>query len=365
MLSFHVISRIVGRRARFLPPNQVRFRMTRSVVLRVCGLLAFAALVSCADSIPVEPTAVVARTKALALADAESKVRDLLTSINQDLAAAGANYALVKAEFLVDTAAWDGAIAPQVFANNRWKGFGMEWVPGDSRLVNPDAITYAYTIEKHPQPIGRIPTPPGLALIPFPAVRAQLDRAMESWLALSCTRRPVEFVDASGVVNGDFWDDFIVTRPKMPEDYQQPADIVQAGWLNPGFFNAFAPNGGSFIIGITLTEAFVGPDGFATDIDHNHKADIKRSEIYYNRNFAYGTNLAPNVVDLFSVIAHETGHALGLNHFGRIFALNSGAQEGRLTVSPRALMNAAYLGPTSQASTDISAYCSIFGRDIK
>jgi hypothetical protein len=126
------------------------------------------------------------------------------------------------------------------------------------------------------------------------------------------------------------------------------ADITHAGWLNPPFFNAIAPNGANFILGVTFTFIFTGQNNAPTDIDHNGLADVAFREIYYNRGFAWGTNGASNNnVDVESVATHESGHAFGLGHFGKVFLTKKGSTIADIKYAPRAVMNAVYVSPFS------------------
>jgi hypothetical protein len=65
-------------------------------------------------------------------------------------------------------------------------------------------------------------------------------------------------------------------------------------------------------------------------------------------------------------MTHETGHSLGLGHFGKLFVTKHDAADGRITISdikyaPYAIMNAAYVdGRNEIAGTDHSSFCQIW-----
>ena len=359
-------------------------------------LLAAGALSACADSIPVAPAAVAAPAKLRAIeSDEVFSVSSVLAAMNAQLEAEGADYRYLKAEFLYDGNSWDGVTSTIVIANDRWKGIGTEWVPGDLRRGGRVGITYANAIGDATQddrPVTRDPNGANARFVPYSQLATQLDEGVNAWANQSCVRRSVQLVTPAAGTNPDFSDDAILgvpfQPPRLPDGtlpaalppvralptvpYVQAADIVQGGWLGRAFFDRLSwPSGSASIIGVTLTSVFVS-GGQLTDVDHNKLADTRRAEIYYNTRFAWGTTQALNVVDFYSVITHETGHAFGLNHFGKVFVTRKDAtDDGGLAINeikyaPYAIMNAVYItGRNELATTDISSFCNIFGRNIK
>ena len=99
-------------------------------------------------------------------------------------------------------------------------------------------------------------------------------------------------------------------------------------------------------------------NGNPTDIDDNHRSDTAFREIYYNLGFGWSEGPSrPRGVDIDSVSTHESGHAMGLGHFGKVAIGNKGA----IKFSPRAVMNAVYISPFAElAGTDNASYCSIW-----
>jgi Metallo-peptidase family M12B Reprolysin-like len=371
-------------------------------VRRVLAVLALGALSACAESIPSAPSALVGAPKFRSIAsDEKAQVSSVLAQINARLEAEGADHRILKAEFLYDGTTWDGASSTVVVANDRWKGIGTEWVSHDMRRGGRHGVTYANALAtplvgtqlQDDRPFTRDPNGANLRPVDYAQLRIQLNEGVTAWSSLSCNRRPVDLVEVADGTNPDFYDDAILgfpfdpdgpngplaqqpaARPLPPEEtmpYVQAADIVQAGWLGRTFFDRLSPPSGSAgIIGVTLTSVFVS-GGQLTDVDNNNLADSRRAEIYYNTRFAWGSTRAANVVDFYSVIAHESGHAFGLNHFGKLFVTKKdAADDGGLSISeikfaPYAMMNATYItGRNELATLDVSSYCSIFGRELK
>jgi hypothetical protein len=134
------------------------------------------------------------------------------------------------------------------------------------------------------------------------------------------------------------------------------ADIVNAGFESGEMFEQLAPNGRLFILGVTFTFIFMDEDGRATDLDGNGLFDTACSEIYLNREFWWSPD-GSGGYDIETVAMHETGHALGLGHYGNVFRTSN----GEVHATPRAVMNAVYLGPMSAPQrTDRSSFCGLY-----
>jgi len=192
---------------------------------------------------------------------------------------------------------------------------------------------------------------------------AKIEQAVAAWRALTCSSAPITRVPVPAGTDPDYLDEFFRGNPAGSANYAQPADIVEAGWQPPGFFNAIAGPDGDFILGITFTFYFTDGAGTPTDIDRNGKAHAALAEIFYNAGYYFGDRAA-NSVDFFSILAHETGHGLGLGHFGKLFVTAKDAADG-ITASdvkfaPLALMNAGYVFPNVIQGTDNSQFCQIW-----
>jgi hypothetical protein len=337
-------------------------------VLRLGALLALAVTSACGD-VPM-PTSSLAPDEAdgarAAASTTDEKVvySRVLAGINAQLAAAGANYRVAKAELRIAADGFNAATSTVLIADDRARGIGAEWVKGDPRRGGREGVTYAFGSSSAIAPTTRNPDGTNVRLVSPAEQSAYIDEGMAAWADLGCSSKPITRVAVPAGTDPDVVDQLVLGQPPSP-NYAAPADIVQAGWLPASWFRALAGGpSGDFILGVTLSFGFTDASGAFTDIDRNGKADIELSELYYNAGYYWG-NGAPNVVDFFSIIAHESGHALGLNHFGKVFVTKSDAADGisiaDVKYAPYALMNAVYVtGRNPLAGTDVSSFCSIW-----
>ena len=130
---------------------------------------------------------------------------------------------------------------------------------------------------------------------------------------------------------------------------------MHAGWLPATFFDFLAPEGSTFILGVTFTLTFTDENGEPLDSNNDGKVDVAWREIYYNDAFLWRDG---GTYDVETIALHESGHGLSQAHFGKAFA--DGGQ-GKLHFAPRAVMNAAYSGvQTKITGSDNGGHCSIW-----
>lgn len=336
-------------------------------MIRVRSLAVFGtfAIAACADSVPSAP-APSALTRVASTASASSddnvEVSSVLADMNAQLAAAGADYEIAKAELIVDVDGWDAASSTVLIANDRARGIGVEWVNRDPRRGGQPGLTYAIASHLKVQPVTRDPDGSNVRLVSFAQLDTQLEEGTAAWRDQQCSDAPLTRAAIVPGTNPDQLDDVFSGRPVL--NYRRAADIVQGGWMPSQFFRNFAGPAGNNIIGVTFTFRFVGPNG-PTDIDNNGKFDAALSEVYYNTRFFWGTTEARNVIDFYSIITHETGHAVGLGHFGKVFVTAKDASDGislaDIKYAPKAMMNAVYVtGRSSLEGTDNSSFCQIW-----
>ena len=342
--------------------------MTTPLPLRLTALALLAAAAACGDAAPVAPPAAPgAPSLAAAPSDGSGEsvaVSPVLAAMNERLAAAGAKVRVSKAELRYAAAGWDAVTSTTIIANDRARGFGAEWVKGDPRRDGRRGVSYAIASDRALQPPTRDADDSNVRPVPFAQLEQQIEEGTAAWRNLACSSAPIERAAIAPGTNPDFIDDLVLRRPIGR--YQQPADIVQGGWLPPAFFRIIGGGpAGDGIIGVAFTLVFADENDVPTDIDADGNDDIGLSEVYYNSRFHWGTNAARNVVDFYSVITHETGHALGLAHFGKVFvtkkAASNGIQLADIKYAPYAMMNAVYVtGRNELAGTDNSSFCQIW-----
>jgi hypothetical protein len=312
-------------------------------------------------------------------------VSAVLAKLNSKLAAKRSKLRIGKAELIVDPNVWNGASSTVLIANDRIRGLAYEWVAGDARRNHRVGLTYAVdpvlTAPNHnlaldptilTRPATRNPDGSNRRSVPNAQLDIQIEEGMTAWRNQTCSDAPIQRVAVPAGVDPDQLDQVILGQ-RINSNYAQVADVVQSGWLPPVFFEAIQTGGGTGIIGVAFSFWFVDDKGtpteaddVPTDVNSDGRLDTGLVEIYYNNAFFWGTTRALNVVDFYSIIAHETGHSLGLAHFGQVFVTKKDAADGLqiadIKYAPLALMNAVYVtGRNEIAGSDLSSYCMIWG----
>jgi hypothetical protein len=358
--------------------------MRVSTVVHVGCFLALAGLGACGDQPVTEPADVGAPAfakQATAGTGGDEVVRighPMLTRINQRLAARHSDLRVAKAELLYKGDKADAQSPTAIFANDRTHLTAYQWVAGDPRRDGRIGVTYAVDPELQTFltglgfPVPVVETDAGFRLSSQAELDGYIEEAMQAWRDRSCADTPIERVAVAAGTDPDQLDDFFLGRPSPSATYVQPADIVQAGWQPAEFFEGITPGGADAILGITFTFTFVDDQGtpdpnddVATDINGDGRTDTGLAEIYYNPTFIYTNRGAPNSIDFYSVLTHETGHSLSLAHFGKLFITKKDGADGfdidELHYAPLALMNAAYVtGRNEIRGSDNASFCHVW-----
>jgi len=312
--------------------------MTRRSILTLGITGVTALLVACQDEMSAPEPPGIPRFSVEA-ADAESaadQISRFMDETNAALAAAGAEFRVVKAAYITYAGSHEaGAEIIQKDVGN--KRLEEEFVPFDPRRTWSDpngGITYAID-----QTIDAVP-PSGL---PASETTAAIQRAMATWDAVKCSNLNI-------TQNPDFGLDIGVVAFQLSGGLiGSPfifADIQHAGWRDLDFA------GGT--LAATFTFIFVDEDGNATDINGDGKDDVAFREIYYDPSWLWNIN---GDIDVETVALHEAGHGLSQDHFGNIMIKN----DGTLKAAPRAVMNALYAGPLQKLQgSDNGGHCSIW-----
>ena len=278
-------------------------------------------------------------------------VQVMMAEINAGLASEGKDYRLGIVEFYA--AGESEEQGRTVFLRDIGnKQLGHHFIAGDERRTNTTDITFIVDLLDGATTSGLAPA----------TTDAAINRAMQTWQDVNCSE--IQIADL-----GSFNFDFGVVQNQLgfggsPFFF---ADVTHAGFLPGPFFDAIAPSGSTFILGVTFTFVFIDvsqlPDIVFTDLDNNRKLDTAFREIYYNDAFVWVID--QNVpgfpdFDVETVALHEAGHGFSQAHFGTAFVTNS---NGKLHFSPRAVMNAAYSGIQQEiGKTDNAGHCSIWAQ---
>ena len=288
--------------------------------------------------VTVVPLALLLAAGAPLLAE-EARFSPVLAGINDQLAVEGSEYRIESAEAMT-TAGPEFGIT--LIANNRGnKQLGSHWVAGDPRRGGFTDIAYFIDLFDGATASG----------LTAAQTTGAIDAAMSTWQDVQCSDIPITRLGAFNIDLG--FVEFLLGFGGFP---QPLFDLTHAGFLPGAFFDALAPGGSTFILGVTVTLVFVDGNGIPTDIDGNGKTDTGIREIYYNNAFPWFVN-GVNNVDVQSVAVHEAGHGLSQAHFGKVFLDN----KGNLKFAPKAVMNAVYVGPQRDLlGTDNGGHCSIW-----
>ena len=267
----------------------------------------------------------------------EYEVSPVLQELNVQLEFMGSNLEIATAEYITpaDGPEFGRTLLAKNVGNKR---LAHHFVPFDTRRAwsGPgSAITWINDTFDGSTASGLFPADTGSAI----------RSAMGTWRDVNCSILPLNDLGDIGADIG--FVQFLLGFGGSPLIF---ADVSHAGWLPGAFFDAIAPGGSGFILGVTFTFTFTGGD-----TNNDGRADTAFREIYYNDNFFWAIN---GNIDVETVALHEAGHGLSQGHFGSLFLDNN----GNLHLAPAAVMNAAYTGVRQGLEgTDNGGHCSNWG----
>ena len=274
-----------------------------------------------------------------------TRALQMIQAANQQLAAAGSNYRIAYADFFTSGRGTDSF---------RLKRTGARWT-----FSNPTYMVDTKDLTKQ---------------LPAADVDAAITRTYNTWASVANTsifptRVPdlheanPDVLDGTFDANGNCVSIFDFSSPRLDlstGNIFPAANIVIGGWLPPNYFSSCL--GSSDIIGVTWT--FAGGD-----VNHDNFDDMQYVEQYYNDGFQWvlsGSPFLSAIMDVESILTHENGHALGLDHFGgpnvnQPFKLHP---DGRV-FDPEAIMNPYYLGGEKRNlfPSDESSLRSLYSRN--
>lgn len=275
----------------------------------------------------------------IATASTEGEIKAFMSDMNVQLAAMDESVRINSVEYY--TAAHEAGQI--IYFDDRIRVTGERFVPSDPRRFGVNEIYWLSD------------SMDGVATdLSFADTQAALDRAMNTWSNMKCSKLHLVKLPDYGLDWG--YVQYLIGFGGVPGWY---ADITHAGWMPGSFFEIiFGSLIGQETLGVTFTFVWVDPDtGEPSDIDHDRKDDVAFQESYYNNFYPWGIN-TPWPIDVETVVLHETGHALGLDHFGKLFETDA---NGFFHFAPRTIMNAGYTGMQQiPVKTDVASFCNVW-----
>jgi hypothetical protein len=245
------------------------------------------------------------------------------------------------------------------------QAFTYQWVENDPRRHTDDGLALYYRVDRTELPRG----------VTWEQTEAAIESAAATFRALTCGSVELIRVDDELGENLGYIQDAVgfggnpTLRP----------DITFAGWVPREFFTAVGVPG-SFAVALPVVPDaqdgspvwgldVLDPNRELSDVNGDRKHDLVATEVYFNRDWNYVTDdedLANTLfyIDVESIVLHELGHALGMDHFGRYeVVLDQDGNFVDLILNPHSLstMNTSnYLQKRDLSGSDAASFCGLY-----
>jgi hypothetical protein len=245
--------------------------------------------------------------------------------------------------------------------------FSYQWVENDPRRHAAEGTTLYYRIDETEPPPG----------ISFADTEAAIEAAVDTFGREACAQN-FRLVRVDEGLNEDLG--VIQNRLGYGGSTTPRADITFAGWVPASFFpdagvgQAFGvalpivwdASDDSFAYGVEVWD----PSRAFVDANGDGKHDMFATEVYFSYDWQYvldNPELANTLfyIDVQTIVTHELGHALGMDHFGAsTVVLDDGGNFIDILVNQNSspLMNTnSYLQKRELSGSDRGSFCGIYG----
>lgn len=278
-----------------------------------------------------------------------------IARINANLAARGVKARLNAIQLIVNSNYPPGA--PTVYAVDRTHLLPSQFVAHDPRRGPYVGLNWTYDLRR-----GNAYTQVnGVEQTWTSAQSVVVAREnVSAWTGLSCYKAffaEVPYPVSPNNLNIEFIDDYYLGGES--QSFAPVAEITYGGFLPYTLFRQIYGPHGDDILGVTYQFSFY-ENGQPTDIDHDGNLDGFWSEIYFNDLYYWGNSSSAGfdpfgTASLNAVGLHESGHAFGLNHFGRTFE-----NHGGLKYADDNVMSQHYQPFVTVSGTPTGTFCGIY-----
>lgn len=248
------------------------------------------------------------------------------------------------------------------------QSFRVHWAENDPRRHADDGLSLYYRIDQ-------TELPPGIS---WEDTETAIESAVATFNSITCGKN-IQLVRMPSSPGEDLG--FAQNLVGLGGDDMPVADITFAGWVPQEFFAAYGVPDAN---GLTVPAAFdadeqslvwgpqavLDPERLLSDIDRDGNGDLFATEIYFTTgaNYVVDDDELGNTlfyIDLESIVLHELGHALGMDHFGRTTViLDESGNFVDLILNENSvnLMNTNnYFVKQDLSGSDVGSFCGLYG----